>query len=300
MDLPDHPPPNPTQTRSAPKRPLTDITDSANSNGQPKRRRGRPAGSRAVKLHVAPYNPTPPAPVILTPGQETRRSERLASRAPLSSQPLPQEDDDDDDEFDDPPPMRPYTGLVGLEESEEEEDRPDLVTNQARARRTGPRNRRDGRVLGPDYMIARRRDITPALHELGLLRDQAGDNMYPYCSAYQYAEECRTKPTGKKHCHCCADGRVSPNMMTSKLNTNSGASMPDGPEKEGIRRRDEDLKYLDDLLYKLNDSRKRRGKRSRRFHEKIVTYNSLLPFTSKGAKIDEKHSTWATVRTMGC
>ncbi|KAL8813793.1 MAG: hypothetical protein Q9223_006944 [Gallowayella weberi] len=323
VNPPDHTPPNPIQTRSAPKRPLSDVTNTANNGASLRKRRGPQVGSKyrqrgqrapSANINPTPYNPTPPAPVVLPSPQEPRRYIRIVNRVLLSSQPLPQEDGDDDNDFDDPPPRRPYTGLFDdeWENIEEEETRQPVKSHTSgprtarvqeeetrqmtRSRRSGPRNTRDGRSLGPDYMVARRKDMEPGLHELRRLRDD--DNVCPSCHAYRYPGECRGRPGEKEYWHCCANGRINPDMMTSEMNPAAVADMAEGPEKEEARRRDEDLKYLDDLLYRTDDSGTRRDKRSKRFHENIVMYNNLLSFTSEGAKIDEKHSTWATFRVM--
>lgn len=181
----------------------------------PGRRPGQRNANRApgVNSTPAPYNPTPPAAVNLQSRQAKRQSARLASRVPPSSQPLPQEEDDDHD-FDDLPPIRPYAGLAGhesdqesghasdTENDEEEESRllnrrgrrayaREIVRQRVRVRRSGPRNRRDGRSLGPDYMAARKKGVISAKYELPKL--QKDDNVCSFCGAYQYDEECHSK-----------------------------------------------------------------------------------------------------------
>ncbi|KAL8808929.1 MAG: hypothetical protein Q9223_007972 [Gallowayella weberi] len=143
------PPANPTGSTS--KRPLTDITATANNGNPPKRQRGRPKGStngpRAPPVNAAaPYNPTPPEPVVVRSRQEIRRSERLASRAPPASQPLPQEDDDDDD-FD-LPPARPYTGLYDHDSDSGSEDETGAISPSRQAEQRSAQRQRSNDIRG--------------------------------------------------------------------------------------------------------------------------------------------------------
>ena len=72
VDPPDHPLSNSSsQSRSSSKRSLQDITDTAGNGVPPKRRRGRPVGSKdgqlAPSINPALYNPTPPEPLFYPP-----------------------------------------------------------------------------------------------------------------------------------------------------------------------------------------------------------------------------------------
>lgn len=173
---PDFQYPDTAPTRA--KRPLTDITKAAYNGVQPAKKRGRPFGAKSgkrappVNANPSPYNPRPPSRIPVP----ARRSERLTKRPPPSSQNLPQDDNTEDELLAAPPLARPHRSLIppeptveDVEETEEEDEseeddeerpQPPLTMRQKRAkkviRRAGPRNRHNGRSLGPDYFTARR------------------------------------------------------------------------------------------------------------------------------------------------
>lgn len=108
------------------KRPVIDITNQANNDAakKPKTRRGRPPGRKnnsrppPVNNPLNPYNPRLHPPSTLLPPR--RRSERSASRPPLGSQLLPQEDDSKY-KFVDERPLRPHHAFVEDGPAEEED-----------------------------------------------------------------------------------------------------------------------------------------------------------------------------------
>lgn len=187
------------------KRPMTDITEAANNGVQPAKQRGRPFGAKSgkrappVNANPSPYNLRPP-PQIPIP---MRCSERLTKRPPPSYQNLPQDDDTEDELLAAPPLARPHRSLISPEltvddveeteeENESEEDdegrpQPPLTRRQKRAKkiiwRAGPRNRRNGRSLGPDYFTARRPGVVPNLHVFAKLKIE--ENECPHCHACQ-------------------------------------------------------------------------------------------------------------------
>ena len=93
--------------------------------------------------------------------------------------------------------------------------------------------------------------------------------------------------------------------MTSEADFETVAKLPDGLKKDAALRRDDDLRYLNNLMWEVETSElglrffKRRAKRSKGFQEMLIIYNNVLSFCSEGAKMDEKHSSWAAFRIMG-
>ena len=327
ITLPPHPA---DSTRTTSKRPLNDVTNTANNDVASKRRRERPPGSkndqRTSSVNaLALYNPTLSESVVVRSRQEIRRSARLASRAPLFSQSLPQEENDDHD-FDELFPIRPYADLAGHESDQKFEHASnrdndekkksrllnrkskrtyarEIVRQRVRVRRSDLRTRRDDRNLNPDYMAARKKNVVFDKHVLPKLQNEHNNNVCPFCDAYQYDEKCHSKLFDDKYWHCCANDKISPDMMTSEADPDAVAKLPDDPEKNATLQRDVDLKYLNHLLYEMrstNDpnSPKRLSRRCKKFQKMTITFNNVLSFTSENAKIDELHSVWTTFRIM--
>ena len=213
-------------TRSTSKRPLNDVTNTANNDVTSKRRRERPLESkndqRASFVNVfAFYQSTPSESVVVRSRQEIRRFARLASRASSFSQSLSQEKNDDHD-FDDLFLIRPYADLADHESNRKSEHASNhdddekknsrllnrrskrtyarkIVKQRVRVRKADFRTRRDDKSLSSDYMIARKKDVIFDKHVLSKLQNKNDNNVCSFCDVYQYFEKCHRKLIDDKY-----------------------------------------------------------------------------------------------------
>lgn len=165
-------------------------------------------------------------------------------------------------------------------------------------------------------MTARQTDTSIKLFVLFPLRQE--QNICSHCDVYQYKKKWR-RSRNQSYWACCANGKMSVDMITSKNDFENVAAMSDDTkierdEKLRVRTREREMKTkLQNRMYEVEEMKRRSDEDSkssvqyrlikacRDFQECIVSYNNVLSFASEAAKVDQKYSDWTTFRAMrGC
>ena len=333
-------PPTPPAPKRVFKRSLNDITaDVINRSAKTRKKTGRPPGTTREKKqpragpHATPYLPTPPLPSHIVPSRR-RRGPPLFPPQPISSPPpssppsvwsipppsgQPQEENDDvmedalrdltNEEFVYLSEYAPEPETDASEsrnvfhdlneyvsEPEQESHQPPPQNRPVRSRKRA--KRRYGKSLGIQWMAARKPGERPDKHLLSELRVE--ENECPYCSAYQYPQECGAAGSKHKYWHCCSNGRVHDIIMASESDPDGLEALEDGEAKDAMRAFEAEIQTsFHDLMYEVEASGdvKTRTKTSKDFQELIISYNNVLSFCSELVIVDYKNSGWATFRS---
>ena len=161
--------------------------------------------------------------------------------------------------------------------------------------------RRDDKSLNFDYMIVRKKDVISIKH---LFDDFIkNDNVCFHYDVYQYFEKCRNKSFDDKYWHCCVNDKILFDIMIFKTNFQIVTKIFHDFEKNEILRRDENLKYLNNFMYQIqnlknNDSFARLIKRCKIFLKMTIIFNNVLSFINENANVNEINNVWITFRIM--